>query len=210
MRTQTPQELLEQLHPGQIIFGGCLGSDREKLLQRGAAVFDYYEDPRLQYANAVPTAEGAISILIDRLPGTLQGSTGLISGFGRIGKTLSQKLKLLGADLTVSARKDADLGAIEAFGMRPVQTGRYLCCLDQYDYIINTVPAAVLAPDHYKQIRPDCLLLELASPPGGFEEKYCREYDLQIVRAPGLPGRCAPKAAGEAIAAAVVRILKLE
>ena len=52
------------------------------------------------------------------------------------------------------------------------------------------------------------ILLELASAPGGFDEALCRECGLTLLRAPGLPGKCAPKAAGEAIAGAVMRILE--
>ena len=210
MRTQVPPELLEQLRPGQIILGGCLGAQVQTLVSTGAEVYDYYEDSILQYANAVPTAEGAVGILIDRLPGTVQGSRGLITGWGRIGSTLSRKLSLLGAEITVSARKDADFGAILAAGLRAERTGDYRVSLDQYDYIVNTVPASVLKPEHYLQIRPDCLLLELASTPGGFDERACREAGLNLIRAPGLPGKYAPKTAGYAIADAVVRILNME
>ena len=210
MRTQVPPELLEQLRPGQTVLGGCLGADAEKLINCGVTVFDYYDDTLLQYANAVPTAEGAIGILIDRLPITVQGSRGLVIGYGRIGKCLSQKLSLLGAKITVSARKESDLGAILAAGLRAETTGAYRGGLGQYDYIVNTVPAPVFKPEHYTQIRPDCLLLELASAPGGFDEKAIPEAGLQLIRAPGLPGKCAPKSAGYAIADAVLRILKLE
>ena len=210
MRTQIPPELLEQLRPGQSVLGGCLGAQLEAIRQSGAEAFDYYADPLLPYANAVPTAEGAIGILLGRLPGTVQGSRGLITGCGRIGKVLAQKLTLLGAEITVSARKDADLGAILAAGLRAERTGDYRIGLDRYDYFINTVPASVLKPEHYLQIRPDCLLLELASDPGGFDERACREAGLNLIRAPGLPGKYAPKTAGYAIADAVVRILNLE
>ena len=210
MRTQIPPELLEQLRPGQYVLGGCLGAQLKTLASHGVTALDYYDDPLLPWANAVPTAEGAIGILLGRLPGTVQGSRGLITGCGRIGKVLAQKLALLGAEITVSARKDADLGAILAAGLRAERTGDYRIGLDRYDYFVNTVPASVLKPEHYLQIRRDCLLLELASDPGGFDERACREAGLSLIRAPGLPGKYAPKTAGYAIADAVIRILNLE
>ena len=206
MRTQIPPELLEQLRPGQYVLGGCLGAQRETLASHSVTALDYYDDPLLPWANAVPTAEGAAGILIDRLPGTIQGSRGLITGYGRIGKVLAQKLTLLGAEISVSARKPGDLGLIHASGLRAELTGAYRCDLSRFDYIVNTVPAQVFKPEHYLQMRSDCLLLELASPPGGFDEKAGRK----IIRAPGLPGKCAPKTAGYAIADAVVRILNME
>ncbi len=210
MRTQIPQELLAQLQPGQRVLGGCLAEQAEKIRKCGVDAYDYYDDTLLQYANAVPTAEGAIGILIDRLPGTVQGSRGLIIGYGRIGTVLSRKLALLGSELTVSARRQSDFGAIAAAGLHAERTRSYRAPLERYDYIVNTVPAPVLEQSHYSRIRPDCLLLELASLPGGFDEKACREAGLQLLRAPGLPGRCAPKTAGYAIADAVLRILNME
>ena len=210
MRIQIPKELLEQLRPGQTVLGGCLGTQIETLRGYGAEAFDYYADPLLPWANAVPTAEGAIGFLIDRLPGTIQGSKGLITGYGRIGKVLARKLELLGAEITVSARKPSDLGLILASGLRAEQTFSYRSDLGRYDYIVNTVPAPVLAAEHYPQLRPDCLLLELASEPGGFDAQACLDAGLQLIRAPGLPGKCAPKTAGYAIAEAVLRILNME
>ena len=210
MRAQVPPELMEQLRPGQYVLGGCLGSQREKLTACGVRAFDYYDDVQLQYANAVPTAEGALGILIDRTPGTIRGSKGLVIGYGRIGTVLAGRLSLLGADVTASARKETDLGRIEAAGHQAERTGLWEQSMERYDYIVNTVPARVLTEGEYRQMRPEAVLLELASEPGGFDEALCRECFLTLIRAPGLPGKCAPKTAGAAIAGAVLRILESE
>ena len=210
MRAQVPPELLEQLRPGQIVLGGCLGSQLEKVTACGVRAFDYYEDVLLQYANAVPTAEGALGILIDRTPGTIRGSKGLVIGYGRIGTVLVNQLSLLGAKVTASARKDTDLGRIAAAGHRAERTGLWQYGMEQYDYIVNTVPAQVLTEREYRLMHPDVILLELASEPGGFDEALCRDFSLTLIRAPGLPGKCAPKTAGAAIAGAVLRILESE
>jgi dipicolinate synthase subunit A len=210
MRAQVPPELLEQLRPGQLVLGGCLGSQREKLTACGVRAFDYYDDVQLQYANAVPTAEGALGILIDRTPETIRGSKGLVIGYGRIGTVLANQLSLLGAEVTASARKETDLGRIVAAGHQAERTGTWQFSMKRYDYIVNTVPARVLTEREYRQMRPDAVLLELASEPGGFDEALCRECFLTLIRAPGLPGKCAPKTAGAAIAGAVLRILESE
>jgi len=203
-------DLLAKLQPGQVILGGNLGSNTAILTEHGLRVMDYYADPLLQCANAVPTAEGAIGLLMEHLPVTLQGSRFLVTGYGRIGSLLSNKLMLLGAKVTASARKNADLGRIIAAGMRAEYTGHYRKPLDQYDAAINTVPAPVFSTKDYAKLRPDCLLLELASDPGGFDDALCRAHGLQCVRAPGLPGKCAPKTAGYAIADAILRLTELE
>ncbi len=203
-----PPELLEALRPGQHILGGRL--NQEVFRGLGIRVSDYYEEPLLPHINAVPTAEGAIEILMQRLPITLQGSCGLILGYGRIGCCLAGKLHLLGAEVTVGARKAADLGRILAAGLHAAHIGEGFKSLHQYDYIINTVPAPVFSDKEYECLRKDCLLLELASSPGGLNAHQCRALGLEYVNAPGLPGKCAPKTAGYAIADAIERILKAE
>ena len=208
MRSQIPSELLDALRPGQWVLGGCLGTQREKLLEQNVRAFDYYEDTLLQYANAVPTAEGALGILIDRTPGTIRGSKGLVIGYGRIGTVMSQLLSQLGAEVAASARKEDDIGRIIAAGHRPERTGQWEYGLAQYDYIVNTVPVRILTAQDYRQMGKNTILLELASAPGGFDEILCRECGLTLIRVPGLPGKCAPKTAGEAIAEAVLRILE--
>ena len=58
--------------------------------------------------NAVPTAEGAIKIAIENTNFTLWQSNILVIGYGRVGKILADRLKKLGANVTVSARKPKD------------------------------------------------------------------------------------------------------
>lgn len=55
-REYTLNEVLDQLHPGQIVCGGLLS---EEVLRQGAErslrMFDYYEREECKIANAVPT-----------------------------------------------------------------------------------------------------------------------------------------------------------
>ena len=40
-----------------------------------------------------------------------------------------------------------------------------------YDLVVNTVPAPVLGETELKDLRPDCLIIDLASKPGGVDRK---------------------------------------
>ena len=62
------------------------------------------------------------------------------------------------------------------------------------DCLINTVPAPVIPNEALERLRPDAVLLELASEPG-FDRAPAEELGLHTVFAPGLPGRSAPCAA---------------
>lgn len=185
-------KLLPVLLPqGCRIFGGLLPEHLNGV--------DYARDEGVTAANAVPTAEGAIQRAMELLPITLWGSRVLVIGFGRIGKVLAHRLQGLGAHVTVSARKSGDLAAIRSFGYADDVTGAYTKGLDHYDCIFNTVPAMVLPQEALQQTRPDCLLIDLASRPGGMDFAACAQLPRQAVHALSLPGMVAPATAGKII-----------
>ena len=195
----------QSLTPGAVVFGGGLSRVRALLEARGLRVFDYLDDEALTIENAVPSAEGALEIAMRELPVTLCGSRCLVVGYGRIGKALSARLHALHARVTVSARRPADRAAIESAGLRADRTGSYLHDLAQYDCIFNTVPAPILRDEHLRTLRPDCLLIDLASGSGGLAENA--PPALHYIHALGLPGRCAPKTAAEALKTMILRTL---
>ena len=179
------------------VYGGMM----EKLLKTSPlwdsiSAFDYYTREELLVGNAVLTAEGAIGMAIQEFDGALNSSRILVTGFGRIGKALCLSLKGLGVQVDCSARKAADLAAIRALGCTPV---RYEEIKDAYDVIFNTVPAPVLTAPRLSCQRPDTLLIELASQPGGMDREAAERLGLRVCDAPSLPGRMSPRAAGELI-----------
>jgi dipicolinate synthase subunit A len=56
--------------------------------------------------------------------------------------------------------------------------------------------------------RSDCLLIEIASAPFGIAADDAKMLGLPYIYAPALPGKTAPKTAGEIIADTVDSILK--
>ena len=65
--------------------------------------------------NAVPTAEGVISYLIQNRKKTIMDSKILVIGYGRCGKVLAQKLALLGAKVYTNTLKQSDYAISETF-----------------------------------------------------------------------------------------------
>lgn len=200
-------QLLNFCGSGTMVFGGKLGAYSDDFWKTGATVIDYYEDDILTAVNSVPTAEGALQLAMERMPGTIWQSKCLVIGFGRIGKVLSAKLSSLGADVTVAARKDADRGLIQALGYRSDSTRAYHQPLEQYDLIVNTVPAPVFTAAQYAAMQKSCVLLDLASVPGGISPEQCRQHQLSFCHALSLPGKVAPAAAGRLIVEAIERHL---
>lgn len=171
-------------------------------------ITDYNRNEAFQLSGAIATAEAAIAILIEELPITLMDAACLIIGNGRIGKALSTRLAALGMHITVSARKEADWQAIEASMLRADHTGAYHHGFD-YNCIINTVPAPVLSATQLEQIPKTCVLIDLASKPGGLDWHACDALGLKAIHALALPGKTAPITSGLAIRDAVLDHLNL-
>lgn len=190
-RTVKVETLISLLPQNVQIFGGILPAE--------LCGTDYAASDTVATANAVPTAEGAIQRAMEHLPITLWKSSCLVIGFGRIGKVLAQRLQALGAQVTISARRPGDLALAEALGFGSDRTGVYSKGLEQYDCIFNTVPAMVLPEEQLRRTRMDCLLIDLASRPGGIDFSACARLPRQALHALSLPGLVAPATAGRII-----------
>ena len=203
------ERLWARLRYDQLLLGGMTGNlSRRLMADYGLTLLDYYDREETQVANAVPTAEGALQLAMESTDRTLHSSRCLIIGYGRIGRLLADRLLALGAEVTVSARKYGDLAWIEAWGCRSVQTGALTGQLDRFDLIFNTAPALILDGTRLRETREDCVIIDLASAPGGVDLEAAKRLSRQAIPAPGLPGKVAPRTAAAAIRDSVYHILE--
>lgn len=157
----------------------------------GYQTVDFLQDPYYLADNAAITARCAAGLVKK----DWADCPVLILGWGRIGKCLGKLLTGEGADVTIAARKDADLAMIHALGYHSVPISEVRQGLPHYRAIFNTVPEMIL-PD--MNCRPDCVAVELASKPGMFGGS--------ILSARGLPGKYAPEESGRLIAETFIRL----
>ncbi len=203
------ERLWARLRYDQLLLGGMTSDlSRRLMADYGLTLLDYYNREETQVANAVPTAEGALQLAMESTDRTLHGSRCLIIGYGRIGRLLADRLLALGAEVTVSARKYGDLAWIEAWGYRGVQTGALTGQLDRFDLIFNTAPALILDGTRLRETREDCVIIDLASAPGGVDLEAAKRLSRRAIPAPGLPGKVAPRTAAAAIRDSVYHILE--
>ena len=203
------ERLWARLRYDQLLLGGMTGNlSRRLMADYGLTLLDYYDREETQVANAVPTAEGALQLAMESTDRTLHDSRCLIIGYGRIGRLLADRLLALGAEVTVSARKYGDLAWIEAWGCRGVQTGALTGQLDRFDLIFNTAPALILDGTRLRETREDCVIIDLASAPGGVDLEAAKRLSRRAIPAPGLPGKVAPRTAAAAIRDSVYHILE--
>lgn len=200
-------EILGSLPAGTLVCGGKISSQLRALAEKNRLrIYDYMARPEFTVGNAAVTAEGAVSALMNGLKRTLFGSRVLVIGYGRIGKLLSQKLKGLDADTCVMSRNSEARALAEGMGMQALAPSVDASLLSAFDAVVNTAPAPVV--DSLAAFRHDCLLLELASSPGGFDSDEAKRLGLNYLAAPGLPGRYAPQTAARLIFESVRNILR--
>jgi len=205
-------EIIEKTAPGCTILGGKIPSIICRLAaERGINIYDYYESEALQIKNSIPTAEGAVAIAINELPITVQGSRVLITGYGRVGRTLAHKLIRLGAKVYVAARSEKDLAWASSDGCIPLKLKDYRSAPVVSDIIFNTVPSMIFDSELLNKLDKDSLMLivELASANSGIDVKEAASRGIKVISAQGLPGKLSPFTAGEIIFDTVKEILEI-
>ena len=198
------EELVSALWQGQRLFGGRLGDGLcLAALRQGLVVEDLLRRADFAAGNAALTAEGAIGVLMAQSDKSLWRSRVLVLGWGRIASFLTLRLLGLGAKASVAARRAEARVTAAALGAESFPFSELESRIGDFDFIVNTVPARVLTEGMLCLIRPDALLLELASPPGGFDRTLAANIGLRVLAAPGLPGETAPLSAARLLQKAV-------
>ena len=201
-------DVLAPLSPGQMLCGGRVDPVTAALAaERGLTIRDYFAREELAVANAVPTAEGAVQIAMEQLPITIHGARVLVVGFGRVGRALAQRLAALGAKVTVAARRYESLAGAPASGDRAVLNRPRAGGGGGSAIVVKTVPTQVLLEAELADLKPDCLVLDLASKPGGVDLEAAGRLGRTVIWALSLPGKVAPVTAGSAIKNTIYHML---
>ena len=201
-------QVLEAVTPSQFLYGGRLDESlMTQFHRKGCAIHDYYARKELTLSNCVPTAEGAIQLAMERLPITIHASRVLVVGCGRLGKITAQRFSALGAEVTVAARRYEHQAWANCHGFGAEDSQKLAQRLSKYDLIINTVPALLLGAEELSGLKPDCLVIDLASKPGGVDFDAAQRLGLSVIHALALPGKVAPATAGAIIKETICHML---
>ncbi|MBQ3482612.1 MAG: dipicolinate synthase [Clostridia bacterium] len=197
-------ELLELLPDGVFLAGGKFSPAIKQLAEEhGKPLFDYFEIEELQLKNAIPTAEGAVQILMREVPRTVRDLAVAVTGYGRVARALSDLLLAMGARVTVAARKSADLAIAAAHGCQTVPlsgVGSLVQLAEGQAAIFNTVPYWLFSEEVLRRMPAQSLVIDLASAPGGVDANAAAAHGIRVIWALALPGKYAPLTAGEIIA----------
>lgn len=183
---------LERLPQTTTVAGGNLNHPALAEHQK----IDLLADPEYLAMNAAITADCALRVAAREMKTVFRKCPVLILGWGRIGKCLGQLLRALDCNVTIAARKDADIAMIQGLGYHGQNIYDIRSALSNYQVIFNTVPEGILEEKDLQNL--SCIQIDLASQPG--------IYGTGAIWARGLPGIYAPQSSGELIAQ---RFLKL-
>lgn len=187
-KNQIPwQELIKKIQNKKLIAGSIKQEVQEMAKKNKIEVIDLMEQEELAILNAISTAEGAIEIAMQNTLKTIHRSNILILGFGRIGKVLAKKLEGLSAKVTCAVRKQEDFAWIKAYGYKETNINNLKENLAQYDIIINTVPHLILTTKNLKYVDKETIIIDLASKPGGADQKEIERLGLKFIWGLALP-----------------------
>lgn len=210
-KTFSLAEVFAGATPSKLLFGGKISPRLlEEAEGRGLKLFDYLCREEMAVLNAVPTAEGALQIAMEQTKHTIFGSRCLVCGYGRIGKVLADMLKALGAKVTVSARKYSDFAWITTRGHTPMKSDDIKTRAGRFDLIFNTVPHLLFPESVLRILKTDVCLIDLASKPGGVDFYAAEQLDVNCIWALSLPGKVAPRTAGDVILGAIKNMIEEE
>ncbi len=201
-------DLFKEISKNQLLVGGRVSEKISNLAKvYNTYIIDYFAREELNILNAIPTAEGAVQIAMEELPITLHNSKCLVLGFGRIGKVLSKILYGIGARVSVGVRKYEDLAWVKAYNYKGIHTNNLKYITREYDLIFNTVPCKIIDKQVLENLKKDCLIIDLASKPGGVDYAIAKEMGIKVIWALSLPGKVAPVTAGNIIIETIFNII---
>jgi len=201
-------DVFKKLDKRTVVFCGMASSFHKKIAEEyGLKLYDYYECEDLQIKNAVPTAEGAIRTFMEHKNITIFESNCIITGFGKVGKCLADRLKKLGAAVTVAARSSKDLSIAQTMGYETNSIDQLILKGTDADCIFNTIPCNIFSYEFIDRISDNTLYIELASKPWGMSKKCSVHLGKRYVAAPSLPGKYTPETAGRIIAETVCKFI---
>jgi len=192
---------------GKIFIAGRI---EEELYQKFSEtkVIDLLKREELTVLNTIATAEGTIQIAMEESTKTLHGSKILVMGFGRVSKILSNMLKGIGAEVYCETRTTVNCAWIKAYGYNPILLDELDEELNKFDVIINTIPHIILNKERLKKVKKDCIIIDIASNPGGVDRNSAKELGIKMIWALSLPGRVAPITSAEFIKETLENIIK--
>ncbi|WP_197076576.1 dipicolinate synthase subunit DpsA [Domibacillus indicus] len=199
-------EIAQSLSENCIIISGISTPALQEIVQREVLYIFDREDAAI--LNSIPTAEGALMIAMQKTDHVIHGSNVMVIGFGRVGTTTARLFYQVGAHVTTAVRETGKFARAKEMNFHPFYMESLMQEIERADIVINTVPALVLTKEILAQMNPDSIIIDLASEPGGTDFEAAEQFGIQAIHALSLPGKIAPKTAGEILGHVLIDAVK--
>ena len=194
------------IHKNQTIFAGVIPEPfRAVCEEREICCHDFMHDEPLSILNAVSTAEGAILEALLHKSTVLHKSSCLVTGFGRCGKMIADRLKGLCACVTVCSESETELALALSLGFHVLPLSKLPQMTGRYEYIFNTIPACVLNRNILEHVSKECLIIDIASNRTGADYEAAKQLNINLRYCSGLPGKYAGKSCAKQLSEYVIR-----
>lgn len=181
---------------------------KERLTHYPILLVEYLHLAEIAVLNAVPTAEAALALAMERLSTTLQGCQTLVTGLGRVGLALCRRLQALHALVWGANRSPLGRCFGTEMGVKTIPLEEMDSHLSQFSLIFNTIPAPIFSCRRLALLQKEVILIDLASAPGGVDFDAADRLEKKASLHPGLPGRYFPLRAGEILAETLPEIME--
>ncbi len=176
------------------------------LVKKGCNVFDYYNNQDSIIKNAVLTAQGTLSVILNNIDRSVFELKFAVTGYGKTAQAICFLLHSMGVDVTVFARDKLQRTKTQSRLIKAFPLSEINERAGEYDVFINTVPAMIFSSDIIKKMRKSTLIVDIASAPFGTDFSAAESMGIKAITAPGLPGKATPVSAGRIIAEAVISL----
>src|SRR5690606_27184761 len=113
----------------------------------------------------------------------------------------------IGAKVRVVARDRAQLARAFEMGLETGSLSELKALVRDATVVFNTVPAPVLGREELAAMPRSAIVVDIASAPGGTDFAAAAELGIKAFLELGIPGKVAPRTAGEILARVVPEMI---
>ena len=166
---------------------------RRILAEKSVKMIKYGDVEEFKKENSVLTAEGVLIILLEKSKTKISDKRVLVVGNGASGKEIVDILLRLNVKVSVmTSRADSVKKGANALP--------YGESIEEFDFIVNTAPARIIDEARLTKMKPDAEIVDIASPPYGFDKNLMAELSIKYGVYPALPVKNRSESAGQIIA----------
>lgn len=191
-----------------MIAGNIRDTTWQKAKELQVSLIDIMQREELTILNTTTIAEGAAEIAIREAQRTIHDSNILVIGFDVLGIVIANTLKGIGAQVWGQSENKNAVAWMKTFHYTPYKEQEGSKTLQKFDVIINTKQQEVLGEKELRQVKKECVLIDLVSAPGGINKEVAKRLKLKLIWEPSLHAKVAPNTTAQYIKDTILNILK--